>query len=94
MIPASSNMTLEEIIRYTDIRPEQFNDILQGLQDKIHSLEKEVAYQNGLEDRLREQIGFAQNVIEHIVSNVKCARSVGQAREGVRRAIDDGMFEM
>ena len=89
----ASNMTFEERVRL-NLVPEEAQSFVDEMQQRLVDMEKELQYYKHREEALPEQVYFAKEVIENIQKGVNDARSVGQARQAVIMAIENGMFEL
>ena len=93
-----SNMSLDEILRYTDI-PEDVKDLIEGMVEEITDLKRDVENLEKAEERISEQVYFARELIENMDAIVERLpyRKTGIIPEFIKdyeRAKEESYFEL
>lgn len=89
-----SNASPEEILKFHGHESPKLAELLESMldrQDEVKEMERRF-YRT--EELLEEQVSFARELVENIQHSVERCTSAKQAREAVRRCLDESYFEL
>ncbi|MCK9530430.1 MAG: hypothetical protein M0R77_07705 [Gammaproteobacteria bacterium] len=89
----ASNMSHEEILRYTNVSDE-VRKIIDDMLDTIVSYEKEIEALNRSEERLSEQLDFARDLVETLDYTVNRYSRMADFKKEYSRVRQDTYFEI
>lgn len=93
MITLPTYLTASEKVRWLSQTEPELADLLQECLDKTLPMEKEIAYLQGREERLEEQLSFARDAFSQIRHDLGNARSAKQAQTAFENVMAESYFE-
>jgi len=92
----ASNMSIEERVKYAteSMTKEQLLDMIYEMQDTVIKAQKDIEILEKREERMQEQIYFAQDLVEMIDNAVKQHSRFKEFKEAYRLIREETYFEI